>query len=97
VRDSFVGEIKMIETGHVLKLDQEHLETVIPAAGGEILVVGGKYKGKGVWFASLTHVALELAAREFREGAGSKSQKVRLGEGELSGGGGGGGAHARKE
>ena len=40
----------MIETGHVLKLDQEHLETVIPAAGGEILVVGGKYKGKGVWF-----------------------------------------------
>jgi hypothetical protein len=85
VRDSFVGEIKMIETGHVLKLDQEHLETVIPAAGGEILVVGGKYKGKGVWFAwrtlmcvlvcfaSRTLLAPERAPREFREGAGSKS------------------------
>jgi DNA/RNA-binding protein KIN17 len=46
VRDSFVGEVKMLESGHVLKLDQEHLETVIPAAGGEILVVGGKHKGK---------------------------------------------------
>jgi len=72
VRDSFVGEIKMIETGHVLKLDQEQLETVIPAAGGEILVVGGKYKGKGVVCLADPRSA-ECAAREFREGAGSKS------------------------
>jgi hypothetical protein len=36
VRDGFVGEIKMIESGHVLKLDQEHLETVIPAAGAQV-------------------------------------------------------------
>jgi DNA/RNA-binding protein KIN17 len=75
VRDSFVGEIKMIETGHVLKLDQEHLETVIPAAGGEILVVGGKYKGKGVWFASLTHVALSVPQESFGRGRGQSRRE----------------------
>lgn len=33
VIDRYVGVIKMLETGHKLKLDQEHLETVIPSPG----------------------------------------------------------------
>lgn len=33
VIDKYVGVIKMLETGHKLKLDQEHLETVIPSPG----------------------------------------------------------------
>jgi DNA/RNA-binding protein KIN17 len=41
-----VGEIKMLDSSAVLKLDQEHLETVIPAIHGEILVVNGKYRGQ---------------------------------------------------
>lgn len=35
--------------GHVIKLDQEYLETVIPAIGKEVLILWGKYKGeKGI-------------------------------------------------
>ena len=33
VRNSFTGVIKMIETGDKIKIDQAHLETVIPAIG----------------------------------------------------------------
>ena len=71
VRDTYVGEIKMIDTGHVLKLDQEHLETVIPAAGGEVLVVAGKYKGKGADGPSSCSSSWLCCAREARgEGGG---------------------------
>ncbi|EKX41000.1 hypothetical protein GUITHDRAFT_159923 [Guillardia theta CCMP2712] len=46
VHGKFVGEVKMNESGHVLKLDQEHLETVLPNFGGEVLVVNGKFRGQ---------------------------------------------------
>jgi len=46
VIDTYVGQIKMLDTGRVLKLDQSHLETVIPAVNGEVLVVNGKQRGQ---------------------------------------------------
>ena len=33
VKDKFTGMVKMIETGDKIKIDQAHLETVIPAIG----------------------------------------------------------------
>ena len=39
------GLICMLDTGHTLKLDQEHLETVIPAEGRTVRVVNGGYRG----------------------------------------------------
>lgn len=49
-KDDFVGKVKLktpkeIE-GHVMRLDQEYLETVIPAIGKVVLILWGKYKGK---------------------------------------------------
>ncbi len=35
----------MHESGDLLKLDQDDLETVIPAAGGRVLVVNGPHRG----------------------------------------------------
>jgi DNA/RNA-binding protein KIN17 len=35
----------MLDSGHKLKLDQAHLETVIPAIGRPVLVVNGAYRG----------------------------------------------------
>ena len=46
VVDFFTGVVKVIETGTVLKLDQAHLETVLPAIGKEVLVVNGAYRGE---------------------------------------------------
>ena len=45
LEDKFVGEICMIESGDVIRVDQEQLETVLPSPGGSVLVVAGEYKG----------------------------------------------------
>ena len=39
VRDTFTGVVKMIETGDKIKIDQAHLETVIPAIGEYISIL----------------------------------------------------------
>ncbi|KAL7228905.1 hypothetical protein ACSBR2_007573 [Camellia fascicularis] len=43
--DKYVGEIEMLETKHVLRVDQEELETVIPQIGGIVRIVNGAYRG----------------------------------------------------
>ncbi|XP_076763179.1 kin17 DNA and RNA binding protein [Xylocopa sonorina] len=50
---SFVGKVKLKSPeeveNHVIKIDQEYLETVIPAIGKEVMILWGKFKGvKGV-------------------------------------------------
>eukprot|EP00003_Mantamonas_plastica_P018799 TRINITY_DN3067_c0_g1_i2.p1 TRINITY_DN3067_c0_g1~~TRINITY_DN3067_c0_g1_i2.p1 ORF type:complete len:432 (+),score=190.50 TRINITY_DN3067_c0_g1_i2:672-1967(+) len=46
VKDLFTAEIKMKKTGDVLKLDQAHLETVLPKVGGTGMIVNGGYRGE---------------------------------------------------
>ncbi|KAL0116068.1 hypothetical protein PUN28_011136 [Cardiocondyla obscurior] len=47
--DGFVGKIKLKTpeevNGHIIRVDQEYLETVIPAIGKEVLILWGKHKG----------------------------------------------------
>ena len=45
VIDKYVGEIEMLESKHVLRVDQEELETVIPQIGGVVRIVNGAYRG----------------------------------------------------
>lgn len=45
VPDKYVAAVSMLDSGHKLKLDQAHLETVIPAVGRPVLVVNGAYRG----------------------------------------------------
>lgn len=45
VIDKYVGEIEMLDTKHVLRVDQEELETVIPQIGGLVKIVNGAYRG----------------------------------------------------
>lgn len=46
---SFVGKVKLKSPeeveNHIIKLDQEYLETVIPAIGKQVVILWGKYKG----------------------------------------------------
>ncbi len=41
----YVGEIRMLESNHLLKVDQEELETVLPQIGGTVRIVNGAYRG----------------------------------------------------
>ncbi|PAL65130.1 hypothetical protein CEJ83_20695, partial [Acinetobacter baumannii] len=45
VIDKYVGEIEMLEKKHVLRVDQDELETVIPQIGGLVRIVNGAYRG----------------------------------------------------
>ncbi|XP_026882616.2 DNA/RNA-binding protein KIN17 [Electrophorus electricus] len=45
VRDKYTAVVKMIDSGDKLKLDQSHLETVIPAPGKKVVIVNGHYRG----------------------------------------------------
>lgn len=47
---NFIGKVKLRSPeeveNHVIKIDQEYLETVIPAIGKEVIILWGKYKAK---------------------------------------------------
>lgn len=53
VKNKYTAVVKMFETGHKLKLDQQHLETVIPAVGKLVKVVNGAYRGETATLLSL--------------------------------------------
>ncbi|KAJ3612515.1 hypothetical protein NHX12_020790 [Muraenolepis orangiensis] len=44
VRDQYTAVVKLVISGDKLKLDQSHLETVIPAPGKRVLVLNGEYR-----------------------------------------------------
>ncbi|KAG5846018.1 DNA/RNA-binding protein KIN17 isoform X1 [Anguilla rostrata] len=44
VQDKYTAVVKMNDSGDKLKLDQSHLETVIPALGKRVLILNGAYK-----------------------------------------------------
>ncbi|XP_022063913.1 DNA/RNA-binding protein KIN17 [Acanthochromis polyacanthus] len=44
VRDKYGAVVKMIDSGDKLKLDQNHLETVIPAPGKRVLILNDQYR-----------------------------------------------------
>ncbi|XP_055614609.1 DNA/RNA-binding protein KIN17 [Uranotaenia lowii] len=45
VIDRYRAKIRLLETGDKLKVDQAHLETVIPSTGKKVLVLNGGYRG----------------------------------------------------
>jgi DNA/RNA-binding protein KIN17 len=44
VIDKYRGKIKLLETGEKFKVDQEHLETVIPKIDGRVRILNGAYR-----------------------------------------------------
>lgn len=46
VIDKYGAVVKLLDSGKKLKLDQKHLETVIPAIGKPVVIVNGAYRGE---------------------------------------------------
>jgi len=46
VIDLYVALVKVLSTDITVKIDQEHLETVIPAIGNPVLIVNGAHRGE---------------------------------------------------
>lgn len=45
VIDQYLGEVEMLSSGDVVRVDQAELETVIPSPGGAVLVLNGSCRG----------------------------------------------------
>jgi len=46
VEGHYVGQVKILQSGDVLRLDQDFLETVLPAIGGKVRVLNGVHRGQ---------------------------------------------------
>jgi len=46
VENRYQAIIKMIDTNDKIRVDQAHVETVIPAVGKKVLIVNGAYRGE---------------------------------------------------
>lgn len=47
VADTYTGVVRLLDPPNsTLKIDQAHLETVLPAIGKQVLVVNGAYRGE---------------------------------------------------
>jgi DNA/RNA-binding protein KIN17 len=44
--DKYTGVVKLMESGTEIKLDQAHLETVLPSLGKQVVVLNGAYRGE---------------------------------------------------
>ncbi|XP_037033423.1 DNA/RNA-binding protein KIN17 [Bradysia coprophila] len=66
VMEKYRAKIKLLETGEKVKIDQSHVETVIPAVGKIVCVLNGAYRGSKATLLSLDQdnfcVTIEIAA-----------------------------------
>jgi DNA/RNA-binding protein KIN17 len=76
VIDDFAALVVMNDTGAKVKLDQDHLETVIPGEGREVVVLWGQFEGES---ASLRSVIQDQFKAELRLTSGNhKGDKIKL-------------------
>ncbi len=71
VVDRYAAIVVLINTTAKIKLDQEHLETVIPAVGKPVLVVNGRRRGEEATLESVDFDSFSAIVR-FRDGATSQ-------------------------
>lgn len=66
VFDKYGARLRLLESGKVVKVDQKHCETVIPAMGKLVKVLNGAYRGSNAYLKSIDEdnfcVSLEIAS-----------------------------------
>lgn len=69
VQDCFAAQVKMLDNGDVLKLDQDDLETVIPKIGRHVRIVNGIGRGQ---IATLLSISIDDYCACIRVESGSR-------------------------
>merc|ERR1711872_694083 len=76
VIDDFAALVVLNETGAKVKLDQDHLETVVPQVGREVVILWGQYKGET---AILRNIDSEKFSASLKiESGNHKGEKLKL-------------------
>jgi DNA/RNA-binding protein KIN17 len=63
VIDRYGAKVKMLDSGDKLRLDQVHLETVIPAVGRAVRVLNGRHRGENATMESLEEASFSCAIK----------------------------------
>lgn len=53
MHELYIAKVKMLDSNNVIKVDQIHIETVIPACGRPVKIVNGAYRGEEAILESL--------------------------------------------
>ncbi|XP_067024920.1 DNA/RNA-binding protein KIN17-like isoform X1 [Acropora muricata] len=77
VQNLFAAVVKLLDSGDIIRLDQEHLETVIPALGKVVMVVNGAYRGSVASLVSLDEKSFSVTV-ELQKGPnrGKRIEKI---------------------
>ncbi|KAK9832798.1 hypothetical protein WJX81_002048 [Elliptochloris bilobata] len=59
----YVAQVSMLGSGDLLQVDQAHLETVLPAAGGGVRVLGGCHRGAAAEMLAVEPEAFQARVR----------------------------------
>ena len=73
VSDRYTAKVRMISSGDLVRLDQDDLETVIPAVGGRVRIVNGGYRGAA---AKLTAIDVDNFCVQLRVEGGEHGGRV---------------------
>ncbi|XP_015761847.1 PREDICTED: DNA/RNA-binding protein KIN17-like [Acropora digitifera] len=77
VQNLFAAVVKLLDSGDIIRLDQEHLETVIPALGKIVMVVNGAHRGSVASLVSLDEKSFSVTV-ELQKGPnrGKRIEKI---------------------
>jgi len=77
IKDKFSAIVDMIDSGDVLKLDQAHLETVIPQPGRLMKIVNGVHRGETAKMLSIDEKTFSVGVKlESGVNKGSKIEQI---------------------
>jgi len=77
IKDKFIAIVDMIDSGDVLKLDQAHLETVIPQPGRLMKIVNGVHRGETAKMLSIDEKTFSVGVKlESGVNKGSKIEQI---------------------
>jgi DNA/RNA-binding protein KIN17 len=61
--DRYGAKVKMLDSGDKLRLDQIHLETVIPALGRVVRVLNGRHRGENATLETLDEASFSCTIK----------------------------------
>jgi KN17 SH3-like C-terminal domain len=63
VMDRYGAKVRMLDSGDKLRLDQVHLETVIPALGRTVRVLNGRHRGEDATLETLDEASFSCSVK----------------------------------
>eukprot|EP00808_Paulinella_micropora_P016917 g70731.t1 len=63
LHDKYVADVEMLDTKHVLKIDQQELQNVVPNIGRRVLIVNGGHRGSQATMKALDSEALTVTVK----------------------------------